>query len=171
MDFFDIIQTRRSIRLYQEAPIEPEKLQTILEAANIAPSAGNLQGFEIYLVTRLETRQALVRAALGQEFIAQAPVALVFCANPERSAPRYGKRGRQLYSVQDATIACTFAMLAATALGLSTVWVGAFDDDGVRQAVGLPADLLPVAVLPIGYAAESPAPRPRRSLQEIVHRE
>jgi len=171
MDFFDIIKTRRSVRLYQDAPVEPEKLQAILEAANIAPSAGNLQGYEFYLVTRLETRQALVKAALGQEFLAQAPVSLVFCANPQRSSVKYSKRGRQLYSVQDATIACTFAMLAATALGLSTVWVGAFDDDWVREAAGLPADLLPVALLPIGYAAENPAPRPRRRLQEIVHRE
>lgn len=170
MDFFEIIQARRSIRLFKDLPVEPEKLQAILQAVNSAPSAGNLQGYEVLLITRLEQRQALVQAALGQEFLAQAPLDLVFCANPERSAVKYGKRGRQLYSVQDATIACTYAMLAATALGLATVWVGAFDDEGVRRAVGIPAGLLPVAVLPVGYAAESPNPRSRRPLEELVHR-
>lgn len=169
MDFFELIQTRRSIRLFKETPVEPEKLQAILEAANAAPSAGNLQGYEIYLVTRLEQRRALVKAAGGQEFLAQAPLNLVFCANPPRSAVKYGQRGRQLYSIQDATIACTFAMLAITAVGLATVWVGAFDEQGVRQAVGIPAEWLPVAILPVGYAAENPGSRPRRPLTEIVH--
>ena len=170
MDFFSLIQSRRSIRLFKDTPIEAEKLQKILEAANLAPSAGNLQGYEIYVVIDPEQRQALVMAALGQGFLAQAPVDLVFCANPQRSAVKYGKRGRELYSLQDATIAGTYAMLAAQELGLSTVWVGAFLEDPVRQAAGLPMDLLPVAILPIGYAAEDPKPRPRRKLEDLVHR-
>jgi len=170
MDFFSLIQSRRSIRLFKDTPIEAEKLQKILEAANLAPSAGNLQGYEIYVVIDPEQRQALARAALGQPFLAQAPVDLVFCANPQRSAVKYGKRGRELYSLQDATIAGTYAMLAAQELGLSTVWVGAFLEDPVRQAAGLPTDLLPVAILPIGYAGEDPKPRPRRKLEDLVHR-
>jgi nitroreductase len=170
MSFFSLIQSRRSIRLFQDTPVETEKLQKILEACNLAPSAGNLQGYEIYVITSQEQKQALVMAALGQGFLAQAPVDLVFCANPQRSTGRYGKRGRELYSVQDATIACTYAMLAAQTLGLSTVWVGAFQEESVRQAAGLPADLLPVAILPIGYPAEDPKPRPRRKLEDLVHR-
>jgi len=169
MDFFPLIQTRRSVRLYQDTPIEPEKLQKILEAANLAPSAGNLQGYEIYVITRLEQRHGLVKAALGQEFLAQAPVDLIFCANPARSAVKYSKRGRELYCVQDATIACTFAMLAAQELGLSTVWVGAFQEEPVRQAASIPPELIPVAILPVGYAAESPKSRPRRKLEDLVH--
>ena len=169
MDFFSVIESRRSVRLYQEAPIEPEKLQKVLEAADLAPSAGNLQGYEIYLITNLEQRQGLDQAAYGQTFISQAPVVLVFCANPSRSSVRYRDRGRKLYCIQDATISCTFAMLAAQALGLSTVWVGAFNDDAVRQAAGIPAELIPVALLPIGYGAESPGRRPRRPLNKIVH--
>lgn len=169
MDFFQLITDRRSVRLFQERPLEPEKLQKILEAVNLAPSAGNLQGYEIYLVTRLEQRQGLEQGAYGQGFLSQAPVVLVFCANPRRSAVRYRQRGRQLYCIQDATIACTVAMLAAQALGLNTVWVGAFLEEPVRQAAGIPEDLLPVAMLPIGYGAESPDPRPRRPLDDIVH--
>ena len=170
MDFFTLIQNRRSVRLYQDAPIETDKLHKILESANLAPSAGNLQGYEIYLVTQLEQRQGLVNAARGQEFLAQAPLVLIFCANPLRSSGRYSQRGRDLYCIQDATIACTYAMLAAQELGLATVWVGAFNDDAVRQVASIPPELNPVAMLPIGYAAESPQPRPRRKLQELVHR-
>ena len=108
-------------------------------------------------------------AALEQTFMAQAPVVLVFCANPARSSRRYGQRGVRLYSIQDATIACTFSMLAATELGLATVWIGAFDDDAVRQAIRLPDALLPVAMLPIGYAGEHPEPTGRRKLEDLVH--
>lgn len=169
MDFFDVVKERRSIRAYNAQPVEPEKLQRILEAANRAPSAGNLQAYEVYLVCDAKHRTALVQAAYDQEFLAQAPAVLVFCAHAARSAARYGKRGTDLYCVQDATIACTFAMLAATALGLSTVWVGAFDEDAVRQVIGAPQAHRPVAVLPIGYAAESPPIRPRRRLSDIVH--
>ena len=106
---------------------------------------------------------------VGQEFLAQASVDLVFCANPQRSAVKYGKRGRELYSIQDATIACTYAMLAAQELDLATVWVGAFQEEPVRQAASIPSDLVPVAILPIGYAGEDPKPRPRRKLEDLVH--
>jgi nitroreductase len=100
-------------------------------------------------------------------FVAQAPVVLVFCANQARSPAKYRERGARLWAILDATIACAFAMLAATALGLSTVWVGAFDDAAV-QRVGC-HDLLPVAILPIGYPAEEPEPTSRRSLTDLVH--
>jgi len=138
MDFFAVVNERHSTRAFADRPVEAEKVQKILETANRAPSAGDLQGYEIYRVTKAEHRSALVQAAFGQDFIAEAPVVLVFCANPARSAIWYEQRGVRLYSVQDATIACAFAMLAATALGLSTVWVGAFDEEAVRQAVGIP---------------------------------
>ena len=169
MDFFEVVNERHSMRAFADRPVETEKVQKILETANRAPSAGDLQGYEIYLVTRPEHRSALVRAAFVQDFIAEAPVVLIFCANPARSAVRYKQRGIQLYSVQDATIACTFAMLAATALGLSTVWVGAFDGEAVREAVGIPQDLTPVAMLPIGYAGKKPRITPRRELSDLVH--
>ena len=170
MDFFEVIRARRSIRAFLPQPIEPDKLQQILEAINRAPSAGNLQGYEVYLVTNRSCLRALTQAAVGQDFIEQAQLALVFCAHPARSAQKYGQRGTTLYSVQDATIACATAQLAVTALGLASVWVGAFDEDGVRQALGIDHDLRPVAILPIGYAAETPEPRSRRALAEMIQR-
>lgn len=170
MDFFQVINTRRSIRGFRSASIDAEALRCILEAASRAPSAGNLQAYEIYLVEQPEHREALVQAAADQDFLASAPLVLVFCANPARSEPRYGRRGRELYAVQDATIACTFAMLAAVASGLACVWVGAFDERAVRQVIQAPAGLLPVALLPVGYAGESGRITTRRPLDSLVHR-
>lgn len=169
MDFFDVVKDRHSIRAYTAQPIGPEKLQQILEAVNRAPSAGNLQAYEVYLVCDARRKTALARAAYDQEFLAQPPIVLVFCAHAARSAGKYGKRGMDLYCVQDAAIACTFAMLAAAALSLATVWVGAFDEDEVRRVIGAPPAHRPVAMLPVGYPAESPRRRPRRRLNDIVH--
>jgi nitroreductase len=97
MDFFQLVEERRSMRKYADKPVEEAKLTRILEAADRAPSGGNLQGYEIYIVRKIETRQALVKAALEQEFLAEAPVVLVFCANPLRSAVKYGERGATLF--------------------------------------------------------------------------
>ena len=169
MDFFKVIEHRMSMRKYADRPLEEEKLQKILEAVNRAPSAGNLQAYEVYIVRKLEQRQAMVKAAWEQEFLAEAPVVLVFCAEAERSAVKYGERGATLYAIQDATIACTFAMLAAKDLGLDSVWVGAFDESAISDAIQLPSGLRPVALLPVGYAGKEPKPRPRRLLNEIIH--
>lgn len=169
MDFFDAVKERRSVRAFSSQPVEPEKTKRILEAANDAPSAGNLQAYEVYRVTSRPCLQALARASFDQQFVAQVHVALVFCAHPARASKKYGQRGANLYSVQDASIACTYAQLAATSLGLATVWVGAFNDDAVRKAIGIGNDLQPVAILPIGYPAEHPEPAPRRALTDLVH--
>lgn len=170
MEFFEAVERRRSVRVFDDRPVEDEKVQKILETVNQAPSAGNLQAYEVYAITKPTRRQALAQAARGQEYLVQAPLVLAFFAHPELSAQRYGTRGAQLYTVQDATIACTYAMLAATALDLSCVWVGAFNEKSVQDAIGSPPGWIPVALLPIGYAAESPDPRPRRKLEDIVHR-
>jgi nitroreductase len=169
MEFFEVLKRRRSTRAYAAKPVEAEKLRKILEAANAAPSAGNLQAYEIYRVTGPQKKRALAQAALHQDFVASAPEVLVFCAHPARSAARYRQRGVRLYALQDASIACTFAMLAATALGLASVWVGAFDDDAVSQAIQAPRGHIPVAILPIGYAAETPELTLRRPLDDLVH--
>jgi nitroreductase len=170
MDIFEVIEARRSVRMYSDLDVEEEKLLKILHAADRAPSAGNLQSYEIYLIRNPAVRGILAAASLQQEFISKAPVTLVFCANQNRAISKYRLRGKRLYALQDATIACTFAMLTANALGLATVWVGAFEDDKIRLAIGAPEGVQPVALLPIGYAAECPAVTPRRPLSDLVHR-
>ena len=167
MNLFDAIQTRRSIRAYQQRALEPGKLQTVLEAIRQAPSAGNLQAYQVHVIRDEAKKRALAGAALGQEFLASAPAVLVFCAVPARSA-KYGRRGAELYCVQDATVAVAYAQLAATALGLATCWVGAFEEGAVCRALNLPAGERPLAILPIGYGAENPSPTSRRALGEWV---
>jgi len=169
MDFFEVVDARRSVRAFADALVEPEELRQILQAANRAPSAGNLQAYEIVVVRDPTRKRALIEASGGQGFVGAAPVVLVFCAHPARSAPRYHERGERLYSVQDATIACTHSMLAATALGLATVWVGAFDDEAVRAALDLRKSWLPVAILPVGHPAEASPATSRRELSDLVH--
>ena len=169
MNFFEVVQKRHSVRAFTAVPVEPEKLQQILEAAIQAPSAGNLQGYEIYVVQDANTRSTLAQAASEQEFIAEAPVVLVFCTHAARSAQKYGRRAETLYTIQDATIACAFAMLAATAVNLSSVWVGAFQTEAVQEIIGAPHGIVPVAILPIGHAAENPRLTARRELANIVH--
>jgi nitroreductase len=169
MDFFEAAKQRRSVRAFRAEAVPEDTLVRILETLNLAPSAGNLQSYEVYLVRDAERKAALVTAARGQEFLLQAPVVLVFCANAQRAEERYGMRGIDLYSVQDASIACSYAMLAATASGLATTWVGSFSEAQVSHLLGLPEDQRPVALLPIGYAAETPPARKRRPLGDLIH--
>ena len=169
MEFQELIRQRRSIRGFTSQPVEEGKLQKILEAVNEAPSAGNRQAYEVYVVRKPGDRAALAAAAWGQDFIKASPVVLVFCTHPALSEVRYRERGARLYSLQDATIACTYAMLALVDLGLASVWVGAFNDDAVWKAIGSPAGQQPVAMLPIGYASEGPQSKSRRDLTGLVH--
>jgi nitroreductase len=166
MEFSEVLSKRRSVRSYKSQAVEENKLQRIFEAANTAPSAGNLQAYQVRVVRDQTKKNALAQAANGQGFIAESPVSLVFCADPARSAKKYGNRGYELYSVQDATIAATFAMLAAVDLGLATVWVGDFDEKKVQQILELKS-LRPVVIFSLGYAAEQPQPSPRRAIEEI----
>ncbi len=168
MEFQALLQQRRSIRAFEPRPVEPEKVRAILEAADAAPSAGNLQAYRMVCVTDPAVRRALAAAALGQGFVAEAPVTIVFLADPAWASSRYGEPGRRLFCIQDASIACAYAQLRAADLGLGSVWVGAFDERAVSRAVGAPGDLVPVAVLPVGYPAESPGPTPRRGIKDLV---
>jgi len=168
MDFFKLAKERRSIRAYKPDKISDSDFKKILETANLAPSAGNLQSYEIFVIRDKEKKEQLVKAAGGQAFIAQAPVVLVFCASPYRSALKYGKRGLELYAIQDATMSAAFAMLAAADLGIGSVWVGAFEEE-VLDVLENPRNLKPVAIIPIGYPNEAPLPHARKRLSEMVH--
>ncbi len=168
-DFFKTVRHRHSIRKYQhDLPVEQEKLHAILEMACAAPSAGDLQAYKILVVTNEEKKSQLTEATFNQSFISEAPVSLVFCADPQRSAERYAERGRQLYALQDATIAASYAQLAIVAAGMASTWVGYFDEQHVKAILDIDKDLVPVALITVGYPAELPDPSPRRRLEEIV---
>lgn len=147
----EIFKNRHSTRSYLAKPIEKEKIEEILEAAETSPSAGNLKSRKIIAVYDEETKNKIVGATRNQTFISQAPVVLIFCAQPDL-AEKYGQRGQELYCLQDATIAASFAWLQAVALGLSACWVGAFYEDQIREVLNLGDELKPIAILPIGYS-------------------
>jgi nitroreductase len=168
-DFFETVRHRHSVRRYQpDMAVESEKLYAILEMACAAPSAGDLQAYQIVVVRELADRQALVHACHQQDFIAEAPVCLVFCADPSRSASAFGERGAKLYALQDTTIAAAYAQLAIVAAGMGSIWIGYFDEDKVREALKLEPGLMPLALLSLGYPAELPEPSSRRRLDEVV---
>ncbi len=123
----------------------------LLETANWSPSAGNRQPWEFVIVTDPQGRERLSTAALRQQFVAQAPVIVVVCANLPWSAERYGERGTTLYAIQDCASATMLLLLAATNEGLATCWVGAFDENAVSKELNLPEHVRPVALVPIGY--------------------
>ena len=168
MEFADIIRNRRSVRAFTSQDVGEETIRELLETIRTAPTAGNRQAYKIYVVRDQKVRTNLAIAAYNQDFIAEAPVCLAFFADAARSQSRYGSRGSDLYCLQDATIATTIAWLAIVDLGLASVWVGAFDDEAVCQAIKSPLGLRPVALLPIGQAAERPEKTSRRPLAEMV---
>lgn len=168
MDFADLILKRKSIRIFRPDPLPEGALDTILDAVRLAPTAGNVQAFRIQIVRAPEMKRDLAKAAFQQAFIAEAPVILAFFAAPAESAREYGDRGRNLYALQDATIATLYAHLAAADLGLGSVWIGAFDTPTVARVLDSPGDLLPVALLPIGLPGENPEARPRKALPSLV---
>ncbi len=168
-DFFETVRHRHSVRKYQsDIGVENEKLHAILEMACAAPSAGDLQAYRIVVVKDDATRAALGEASHQQNFIAEAPVCLAFCADPERSAAKYGDRGRELYALQDTTIAATYAQLATVAAGLGSTWIGYFDEARVSEILELDSSLKPLALMSVGYPAELPEDTPRRALAEVV---
>ncbi|MBS7608290.1 nitroreductase family protein [Candidatus Bathyarchaeota archaeon] len=171
MDVFEAIRGRRSIRAFRETDVPQETVEKLIEAASWAPSAGNIQPWEFIVVRNPETKRRLAEAALGQSFIEEAPVVIVVCADEERSARGYGTRGKTLYCIQDTAAAIQNIHLAAYALGLGTCWVGAFREEEARKILEIPDGVRPVAIIPVGYPAESPSPRSRRPLKQIIHYE
>jgi nitroreductase len=148
-EFFQFLTSRSSVREYSGEPVSDDAIGYLLDCASTAPSAGNLEAWDVVLARDPGTKESLSDAALGQPQVRDAALVLVVCANYVRSMSRYGERGI-LYAVQDATIACTYLMLAAHALRLVACWVGAFDEEDVKAVVGLPAHIRPVALLCIG---------------------
>ncbi len=169
MDFFEVVDKRRSVRAFLDAEVPPEVVGQILQAAIRAPTAGNRQPWHFYVVRDEATRGALAAAAYGQEFIHQAPVAIVVCADAEQSSGRYGDRGRELYCLQDTSAAIEHILLASVAMGFGGCWVGAFDEAKAAQALKLPRHHRPVAILPVGKPArEEGSKSTRQPLHNVV---
>ncbi|RJS90915.1 nitroreductase [Candidatus Bathyarchaeota archaeon] len=165
MDVFEAIKTRRSIREYQEKPVEQEKLSKVLEAARLSPSAANKQPWKFIVVTDPKVKESL-RSAYNKDWLISAPVIIVGCALPKEAWVR--SDGEEYWKV-DLAIAMQSLILEAWEQGLGTCWIGAFREDGVKKALGIPDDVRVVALTPLGYPAEEKGPVVRRKpLEEIV---
>ena len=162
------IQGRRSVRAYLPDDIPKTTIMQILTAAISAPSAGNAQCWFFYVVRNKKYRAELSEAALGQQFVAAAPVVIVVCADLERAAASYRNRGETLYCFQDTAAAIQNMLLTIHALGLGSCWVGAFDETMVADLLSLPSSQRPVALLPVGKPAEKPRFPGRRDYSAVV---
>lgn len=167
----EMIRDRTSVRAFTHRDISDDDVRLLVEAACLAPSAGNRQPWEFVVVRDGRNKRRLVDAAHGQSFIAEAPVIIVVCADPGRSASRYGRRGAELYCLQDTAAAVQNLLLTAAANDLGSCWIGAFDEDMASEAVGAPRGVRPIAIVPVGYPAERPPHRMRRRPSEVIHRE
>jgi nitroreductase len=182
MDALDAIRTRRSVRKFLENPVEPEKLRAVLEAARRAPSWGNRQCWRFVVVRDPRTRARISELSYveayfatrpykknpAQTALAQAPVVIVACGDPAGSGNVRGER----YYLADVALAAQNLMLAAHALGLGTVFVGVFDEDRLRELLGIPVDIRVVGLFPLGYPLEpEKSGPPRKPLGEIVFHE
>lgn len=173
------IRNRRSIRKYQERPIEEEKLTEILEAARLAPSGNNTQPWHFIVVNSPEMRQRLADASHNQQWMVQAPIHIVCVAdirsrvgadaeiNLEDDSPML--EFKKL--IRDTSIAIEHLVLEAEEQGLGTCWVAWFSPREIGDLLGVPEDKYVQAIITLGYKGEDPQARPRKPLQEIVHLE
>lgn len=164
MDFLELVKTRYSVRSYQDKPVDEESLARILEAVRLAPSGANRQPWRFVVVRDEEIRKRLATACNGQQFIAQAPVVIAGCGLMPERIMRCGIPGDPI----DLAIAMEHLALAATAEGLGTCWIGAFEQDKVRDVLGVPETVRVVEVMTLGYPADSASPKKRKALDEIV---
>lgn len=170
MDVFDCIKGRRSVRKFIKKDIKDEDLIKILEAGIHAPSSGNLQNWEFIIIRDEEMKEKIAKAALNQEFIREASVVIVACSNDERIA-YYGKRGKELYAVQNVAAAIQNILLSSYGLGIGSCWVGAFNEKEIKNILKIPEGVRILAIIPLGYPAELPEKPPRRVLSEVVFEE
>ncbi|NMB41840.1 MAG: nitroreductase family protein [Firmicutes bacterium] len=169
MDVFTAIKKRRSIRRFKSNPLSDEIIFKLLDAARHAPTAGNVQPWKFFVVRDKDMQSKLAKAALGQTWMTTAPVIVVVCADLVRSGASYGRRGAELYALQDTAAATQNMILCAVGEGIACCWVGAFREKAAAEALGINLQVLrPVAMVPLGYPAESPAKAQKLSLEEIT---
>ena len=161
MDFITIAKQRQSVRSYKEKKVEPEKLEKVLEAAHVAPTAANLQ--PVHLIT-VQSAEGLAKVGKAAN-IYGAPLAILVCADHDKAWVRPFDR-KQTCDI-DASILTDHMMLQATELGLGTVWICYFKPDILRREFALPDNLEPINILAVGYSDEAPADTERFDAKRI----
>ena len=164
MDFLELVRKRYSVRAYRPDPVEEEKLQRVLEAARLAPTATNSQPFQI-IVIPTAGREADLQRIYGRRWFTQAPLVICACAIPNQGWARMDGKS---YTDVDVAIVMDHLILAATELELGTCWIAAFDPDAAREVLDLPEGVEPIVFTPLGYPADQPRPKVRKPLSELV---
>jgi len=165
MNVYEAIKTRRSVRSYQDRPVEKEVLERILEAARMAPSARNRQAYKFVVVTDKEIRKKLAIAAHNQHFVAEAPVVIVAVGLTPKEIMSCGIPTDPV----DVAIAIDHITLAAVEEGLGTCWIGAFEQEEVCKILNIPSQYKVIELLPLGYPADSSSRQKyRKPLKELV---
>lgn len=168
MDFLALARSRCSVRAFRPDPVEEEKLQAVLEAGRLAPSACNKQPWS-FVVLRDPEQRGRLKAVYDKPWFYEAPVVVAVCCETARAWVR--RQDAKPHGEVDCAIAVDHMTLCAQALGLGTCWVCAFDPAAAREVLGLPAGVEPVAFFPLGYPAEAGRPKQRKDLAEVVWRE
>lgn len=166
MDFSELITQRFSVRAYEHRDIEPDKLKRVLQAFALAPTAANRQPIGLIVIQTKGHESELKRIYSAEWFASQAPMVLIGCIVP---AQAWQRRDGRNYADVDIAIAMDHLILAATAEGLGTCWVGAFDPAAAREVLSLPEGVEPVVMTPLGYPADSPRPKLRKKLEQLIH--
>ncbi len=164
MNVMEAIKKRGSIRGYKDSEVEEEKLNLVLEAGRLAPSASNRQEWKFIVVKNKDTREKLGIASHHQKFVGEAPVVIVACSTETSHIMPCG----QLSYPIDLAIAVDHMTLKAVEEGLGTCWIGAFEEEEVKKILGIPDTIRVVALLPLGYPISIPSPTPRKSKEEII---
>ncbi len=167
MDVSEAVKGRRSIRNFSRKDIPEDITGKLIDALIWAPSAGNLQSRKFYFVRDPGLKAKIAAAALNQDFIRNAPLVVVCCAD-SGIARHYGMRGKELYTIQDVSASIMCMMLVACENQLGTCWVGAFREEEVAEILGIPAGLRPISVIPVGYPEKVPNPTSRVSVKEAI---
>lgn len=154
MDFFNAVTTLGTVKKYEKREVDDKLIGVILHMANYADSAGNLQGWEFIVVRDPEVKKRLYKASLKLDVVRDAPVDIVVCADLKKYSLKYDERGEYLYSLQDTAGAINIMMITAQLLGLGTNWIRAFDEQDIKQTLGLPNELRPVGIITLGYPLE-----------------
>ncbi len=168
MDTLKCIESRRSIRKYLDRPVEFEKVGNILNAGRLAPSAGNVQDWKFILVIEHDLRKQIAEACMQQYWMETAPVHIVVCGQPVKTERMYGKRGEELYSIQNAAAAAENMLLAATDQGLGSCWISAFQESMLRRALAIDDDARPMGLITLGYADEMPSTPLKQTLETVT---
>ena len=155
MEVEKCIQERRTIRLYKEKDVLWEKVSKILEAANFAPSSGNLQNWVFIVIKDPKNIEKVANCAFNQSFIVDAPVLIIICSKNEKIKRLYGERG-EFYGIQNCAMASQNLMLKAHDFGLGTCYVGAFEEEKLKEGFNIPENIRPQGIITLGYPNESP---------------